>query len=138
MNQVCKTHLSIPLFASAVHPYPMPYARAMPKKSKGTFEVWSPSIASPPRRLQEKQRELEEQKLLEKYGLLLRDPMENPTFELDSSNEEGVQRLLDLLKQQYQETHEASFLLFENATNINYDLSQIVKSEEVTREEKGE
>jgi hypothetical protein len=29
MNQVCKTHFLTPLFASAVHPCPMPYARAM-------------------------------------------------------------------------------------------------------------
>jgi hypothetical protein len=135
MNQALQTHFLTPLFASAVHPCPMPYARVMPKKAEGTFEVWSPSIASTPRRIQEKQCELEEQKLLEKYGSILCDSKQIPTFELDSSSEEIVQSLSELLTQKYQEYQEESFLWFHEAINANYDLSAIVKSEEVTREE---
>ncbi len=130
MNQVIQTHVFTPLFASAVHPCPLPYARAMPKDSKGPFEIWSPTIASTPRRLQEEMRQLEEQKLLEQYGELLHKPIENPTYEIDSTNEECVQRLLELMRQMYQETGETSFLLFENATNVNHDLSAIVKPKE--------
>jgi hypothetical protein len=130
MNQAMQTHMFTPLFASAVHPCRVPYAQSIPKKAKGTFEVWSPSIATPTKRMQEAWRKLEEQKLLEKYSFLLREPMPDPRYELADNSEEAAQNLSDLLKQKYQETQEASFLCLVEAINANYDLSTIVKPEE--------
>jgi hypothetical protein len=88
--------------------------------------------------MQEEMRQLEEQKLLEKYSFLLQEPMPDPRYELADNSEEAVQKLSELLTQKYQETQEASFLYLVEAINANYDLSAIVKPEEVTREEKEE